>query len=119
METTQKKLEKLIPFTTSNILSYDLWEEGHYNIPFLRIFQIFDKEELKKFNKRIKKFNQNNKGYVFEVEDKDCYRTMSNKTYIIKCYPDFDYNDNGTVYHLIESWSIEEMIDLMFELINN
>ena len=33
-----KKLEKLIPHLTDNVISYDLWEEGHYNIPFVHFF---------------------------------------------------------------------------------
>lgn len=113
----QKRLEKLLPYATNNIISYDLWEEGIYNVPFFRIFQVLDKKELKKFEEKVEKLNNNNLDYVFEIEDKDCYRTMNKKTYTIVCFPNFEYNKDGSIYHIKDTWSIEEMIDLMVKLV--
>ena len=123
-----KKIMKLIPNvpdSNGRFITYPLWEEGLY-IPFVNFCMVIKNDYNQKLlNDRIKTFNNKNKSYIIEYEfDDDYVFNIRNCVKNIRIYPDFNYADNmdnigDYITFVKDDWSIEEMLDVIHEFINN
>lgn len=102
MDNIQQQINKLIPYFGSNFISYDLWEEGHYELPFIRFWHPNELE-------------LDSDMYLFELEES--YGDSTIKNYVL--YPNYNIKADGSLLFAYPNWSIEEMLSIIYKLTNN
>ena len=108
-----EKIVKLIPFMSENFISYPLWEEGKY-IPFIGFWQKAEtKAKCKELDKRLLKLIKKT-GYEIAILPK--YHPSVIHEYQI--YPKFRDLKNGSYKFTKENWSLEEMVDMLIDFLN-
>lgn len=105
METLRETIEKIIPYVDEDFLTFPLAEEGNYT-QFLNFWQLAKTEkEAEKIEKKIKKFNGENKKYCLDVVEP----VMGVGVFRLSISPRFETAEDGSCDYLFEGWSVEEM----------
>jgi len=92
----QEQINKLIPYISSDFLTYPLWEEGNYT-PFINFWHIGNDKKLPlNFNSDI---NLNDE-YIIELEEKR--GTINN----YRIFPNYEYDNSGGFDYIKKDWSI-------------
>ena len=103
-----EKINKLIPFISENFITYPLWEEGKY-IPFVNFSRRFDKREIES-----EFFNLIERALKFVGYEIETYNINSTETiFEYRINPEYTSLPNGSFEYINQSWSIEEMIDII------
>ena len=107
-----QKIEKLIPYLSENFITYPLCEEGKY-IPFVNFWQKIDNEIQEQILDKKLKETFDGTGYFVIYQDSN----YSNTILQYSVCPTYFEIDNGGYKFEKESWSIEEMLELLWSVL--